>query len=59
VAKSDLGSCQPCGSTHFSTPKEKEKSFEGKILGVEEETMMEITLASPFATSGSIDITRL
>jgi len=50
------GSCKPCGNTHLSTPKHKKKSFEGKIMGVEEKIMMEIALGSPFASSGSIDI---
>jgi hypothetical protein len=42
--KIKLGSCKPCGSTYLFAPKEKEESFEGKILGIEEKIMMEITL---------------
>jgi hypothetical protein len=42
--KIKLVSCKPCGSTHLSIPKEKEESLEGKIMGVEKETVMEIAL---------------
>jgi hypothetical protein len=44
--------------THFYT-QGKKKTFETKILEVEEEIMMEITLGSPFASLGLVDIFKL
>jgi hypothetical protein len=54
-----LGFCKPSGSTHLSASKEKEEPLECKILGIEEEITVEITLGSPSASSGSVDISRL
>jgi hypothetical protein len=53
-----LGFCKPSGSTHLSASKEKEEPLECKILGIEEEITVEITLGSPSAPAGSVDISR-
>jgi hypothetical protein len=54
-----LGFCKPSGSTHLSASNEKEEPLDCKILGIEEEITVEITLGSPSASSGSVDISRL